>query len=130
MYSKMAEMRLELDKADFTVNGYEVDKRKYPRQGPKEPSTSRRKKMKADNALTIDLSEEESDDDNEGDELLQLGQDNTAVDLVSLETSDEDEEEAHLERQSVPLVGSRLGVVNVDEDENEDLARARLQTIP
>ena len=30
MYSKMAEMGLELDKPDFAVNGYKVDERKYP----------------------------------------------------------------------------------------------------
>ena len=82
--------------------------------------------MKAGDALTIGLSEEESDDVNNGDDLLQLGQDNTVVEPVSLEASDDEEEEAHSEGQSVPLVGSWLGVVNVDEDENEDLARARL----
>ena len=83
--------------------------------------------MKARDALMIDLSEEESDDDNDGDELLQLRQDNTSVDPISLEASDDKEEEAHSEGQSIPLVGSWLGIVNVDKDENEDLARARLQ---
>ena len=126
MYSKMAKMGLELDKADFIVNRYEVDKRKYPRQEPKEPSMSGRKKMRVGDALTIDLFEEESDDVNDGDNLLQLGQVNTAVEPVSLEASNDKEEEAHLEGQSVPLVGSPLGVVNVDEDKYEDLARARL----
>ena len=86
--------------------------------------------MKVGDVLTIDLSEEESDDDNDGDELLQLGQDNTAIDSISLEASDDEEEEAHSEGQLVPLVGSRLGIVNIDEDENEDLARTRLQAIP
>jgi hypothetical protein len=32
----MTEKRLKLDKADFVVNGYEVDKEKYPRQLDKE----------------------------------------------------------------------------------------------
>ena len=126
----MAEMGLKLDKADFAINGFEVDERKYPRQGPKEPSTRGRKEMKAGDALTIDLFEEESDDVNDGDDLLQLGQDNTAVEPVSLEASNDEEEEAHSEGQSIPLVGSWLGVVNVDEDENEDLAMARLQATP
>ena len=31
MYSKIVEVNLELDKANFAVAGYEVDKRKYPR---------------------------------------------------------------------------------------------------
>ena len=86
--------------------------------------------MKAKDALMIDLFEEEFDNDNDDDELLQLGQDNTAIDPVSLEASDEDEEEAHSKGQSVPLVGPWLGVINVNEDENEDLARARLHATP
>ena len=46
MHSRMAEMGLELDKANFVVSGYEVDERKNPRQGPKEPSTSGKQAMK------------------------------------------------------------------------------------
>ena len=86
--------------------------------------------MKADDALTIDLSKEESDSSDQDAEFVQLGQENTGVQLVSLEASDEEEEEAQSEGQSVPLIGSRLGVVNVNEDENGDLARARLQVTP
>ena len=91
---------------------------------------SSRKKMKAGDALTIDLSEEEFDDVNDDDDLLQLGHDNTTVEPVSLEASNDEEKEAHSEGQSVLPVGFRFGVINVDEDENEDLARARLQATP
>ena len=86
--------------------------------------------MKVDDALMIDLSEEESNNSNQDDKSVQLGQEDTAIQLVSLEASDNEEEEAHLEGQSVLLMGSKLGVVNVDKDENEDLTRARLQATP
>ena len=87
--------------------------------------------MKVGETLTIDLSEEESADCDQENEFVQLGQEDTGLQLVSLDASDEEEEEeAHLEGQSVPLVGSRLGVVNINEDKNEDLARARLQATP
>jgi hypothetical protein len=39
-FSRMTEKGLELDKADFAVNGYEVDKEKYSRQPDKEASSS------------------------------------------------------------------------------------------
>ena len=131
MYSKMAEVGLQLDKVDFAVNGYEVDEGKYPRQGPKEPSTSRRKKMKVGEALTIDLSEEESTESNQENEFVQLGQEDTSLQLVSLHASnEEEEEELHSEGQLVPLMRSRLGVVNIDENENKDLARVRFQATP
>ena len=77
-----------------------------------------------------DWPEEESDDDKHDDELVQLSQENTVVQLVSLEVSNDKEEEAHLEGQSILLIGSRLGVVSVDEEENGDLIRARLQANP
>ena len=86
--------------------------------------------MKIDDTMTIDLSKEESDDDDDNDELIQLGQENTIVQLISLEASDDEEEEAHLEGQSIPLIGSRLDVVSVSKEENEDLERARLQATP
>ena len=86
--------------------------------------------MKVGDALTIDLSKEESVGSDQDNEFVQLGQEDTAVQLVSLEAINEEEEEAHSEGQSVPLVGSRLGVVNIDKDENEDLARTRLQATP
>jgi hypothetical protein len=108
-YSRMIEKGLELDKADFAVNGYEVDEEKYPQHGPKDASSSGRGKMKMDDAMTVDLSEEESDDDD--DDLLQPGQENTAVEPISLETSEDEDKEAHSEGQSVPLIRSRLGAV-------------------
>ena len=67
----MTEKNMELDKANFAINGYKVDKVKYPRHESKESSSSGRGKMKMDDAMTIDLSEEESDDDD--DDLVQLG---------------------------------------------------------
>ena len=130
MYSKMAEIGLKLNKADFAINEYEVDKRKYPRQGPKEPSTSGRTTMIADDAFMIDLSKEESDISDPNAKIIQLGQEGTGNQLVSLESSNEKEEEAESQGHSVPLQGSQLGVVDVDDDENEDLARARLQATP
>jgi hypothetical protein len=130
MYSKMAEVGLELDKADFAVAGYEVDERKYPRQGPKEPSTSAKKKMKVDETMTIDLSTDESDDSYEDVGVIQLGQENTAAEDVSLDTSSEDEEKAESEGQQVPLEGSTLGGVNYDGEDPLDLARARLAATP
>jgi hypothetical protein len=69
-YSHMTEKGLELDKANFAVNGYEVDKEKYPRHGPKDASSSGKGKMKMDDAMTVDLSEEESDDDDDDADLL------------------------------------------------------------
>ena len=128
MYSKMAEIGMELDKADFAVNGYEVDERKYPRQGPKEPSTSGAKKMKVDDTLMIDLSEEESSDSDANSGFLDLGDGIRVGDPVLLGASDGKGEQS--QGHSIPLVGSRLGVVNADEDENEDLARARLDATP
>jgi hypothetical protein len=127
-YSRMTEKGLELDKADFAVNGYEVDEEKYPRHGPKDASSSGRGKMKMDDAMTVDLSEEESDDDD--DDLLLPGQENTAAEPIPLESSEDEDEEAHSEGQSVPLIGSRLGAVSVGEEENEELARTRGQATP
>jgi hypothetical protein len=127
-YSRMTEKGLELDKANFAVNGYEVDKEKYPRHGPKEASSSGRGKMKMDDAMMVDLSEEESDDDD--DDLLLPGQENTAAEPIPLESSKDKDKEAHSEGQSVPLIGSRLGAVSVGEEENEELARARGQATP
>jgi hypothetical protein len=129
-YSKMAEVGLELDKADFAVAGYEVDERMYPRQGPKEPTTSAKKKMKVDDAMTIDLAVDESDDEYEEEGVVQPGQVGEAVELVSLESSSEEEEEAESEGQQVPLEGSTLGVVNFEEEEPLDLAQARLAVTP
>ena len=42
-YPRMTKKGLELDKADFAINGFEVDKAKYPQQGSKEPSLNGKK---------------------------------------------------------------------------------------
>ena len=129
-YFHMIKKSLELDNADFVVNGYKVDKVRYLQQGSKEPSLIGRKKMKMDYTMTIDLSEEESDDDDDDDELVQLDQENTTIQLVSLDASNDKEEEVHSEGQSIPLIGSKLGVVSIGDEKNVDLARARLQATP
>ena len=82
--------------------------------------------MKMDDTMTIDLSSDKSDDEYEDEDVVQLGQENITAELVSLEASSEEMEEAQLEGQSVPLLGSRLGAVDYDEEETKDLARARL----
>jgi hypothetical protein len=124
-YSRMIEKGLELDKADFAVNRYEVDEEKYPRHRPKDASSSGRGKMKMDDSMTVDLSEEESDDDDVDDDFLLPRIENTAAEPIPLESSEDEDKEAHSEGQSVPLIGSRLGAVSVGEEENEELARAR-----
>jgi hypothetical protein len=78
--------------------------------------------------MTVDLSEEESDDDD--DDLLLPRQENTVAEPIPLESSEDEDEEAHSEGQSVPLIGSRLGAVSVGEEENEELTRARGQATP
>ena len=80
--------------------------------------------------MKIDLLEEESDDDNDNDDLVQPGQENIAVEPLSLESSNDKDEEAYSEGQSVPLIESRLGGVSVDEEENEEFVRAKLQATP
>ena len=72
-YSRMTKKGLELNMADFTINGYEVDEVKYPWHGSKEPSTSDKGKIKMDDAMTIDLSEDKLGDGNDNDDLVQLG---------------------------------------------------------
>ena len=99
---------------------------KYPQHRSKEPSSSGRGKMKRDDAMIIDLSEGESDNDIDDDNLVQLGQENIVVELLSLESSDDKDEEAHSKVQSVSYIGSRLGGMSIGEEENEELARARL----
>ena len=81
--------------------------------------------MKIDDTMMVDLSEEESDDND--DNLVQLGQEKTVVEPLSLKSSDDKDKEAHSEGQLVPLIGSRLGGVSAGEEENEELARTRLQ---
>ena len=86
--------------------------------------------MKVDDAMTIDLSVDKSDDAYEEEGVVQLGQEGSAVELVSLETSSEEEEEAKSEGQEIPLKGSTLGGANFDEEEPEEIARARLALLP
>lgn len=62
-YSRMTGKGLELDKADFAINGYKVDEEKYPWHGSNDASSSGKAKMTVDDVMTVDLSNEESDDD-------------------------------------------------------------------
>jgi hypothetical protein len=83
--------------------------------------------MKADEVMTVDLSDEDMDNE----DVVPLGDDdddegNDAT-LAPQESSDDDDDEGNSEGQSIPLVGSRLGVVSVGEVENEELARLRIQ---
>ena len=126
-YSEMADRGLDLDRADFAVSGYEVDERRYPRQGPKEPSSSGKKVMKADDAI-VNLSESTSSSDD--DDMSDLGQANPVQEIPSLEGSDFEMDEAHSEGQPGQLIGSRLGAGEYNDDENEDLIRLRIQATP
>lgn len=126
----MAEVGLELDKADFAVAGYEVDERKYPRQALKEPSTGGKKKQRVDDAMTLDLSLGDADDAFEDEGVVQLGEEGTAAEIVSLETSSEEEDEAESEGHDVPLEGSTLGGADFNEEEPEELTRARFAVTP
>jgi hypothetical protein len=125
-YSRMTEKGLELDKADFAVNGYEVDEEKYPQQPDKDASSSGKEKMKVDEVMIVDLSDEDMDDE----DMVPLGEENATLDPEAHESSDDEDEEGNLEGQSIPLIGSRLGVVSVGEEENEEVVRARGQTTP
>jgi hypothetical protein len=59
----MTEKALLQDKVDFAINGYKVDEDRYPRQQNKVASSSGNARMKADDAITLVLSEETLDDD-------------------------------------------------------------------
>jgi hypothetical protein len=126
-FSRMTKKGLELDKADFVVNRYEVDKEQYPRQPDKDASLSYKAKMKAAEVMTVDLAEEDMDNE----DLVPLGDENATLDPDAQESSDDDNDEGNLEGnlegQSIPLIGSRLDVVSVGEEENEELAKARGQ---
>jgi hypothetical protein len=65
-----------LDKANFAVNGYEMDEEQYPRQPDKDASSSNKAKMKADEVMTVDLSEENTDDE----DVVLLGNKNATLD--------------------------------------------------
>ena len=78
--------------------------------------------MKVDDAMTINLSVDEFDNAYEEEGAIQLGHEGSAVELVSLETSSEEEDEAESEGQEIPLEGSMLGGANFDEEEPEEIA--------
>jgi hypothetical protein len=80
--------------------------------------------------MTVDLSDEDMDNE----DVVPLGDDdddegNDAT-LAPQESSDDDDDEGNSEGQSIPQVGSWLGVVNVGEKENEELSRLRIQATP
>jgi hypothetical protein len=82
-----------------------------------------KEKMKADEVMTIDLFEEDTGDE----DMVSFGDENATFDPDAQESSDYDNDEGNSKRQSIPLIGSRLGVVSIGEEENEELARARGQ---
>jgi hypothetical protein len=88
-YSRMTEKGLELDKADFAINGYEVDELKYPQHHDKDASPSEKGKMKADEVMTVDLSDEDMDDE----DVVPLGDENAT--LVPQESSDDNDDEGN-----------------------------------
>jgi hypothetical protein len=125
-FSRMIEKALLLDKADFAVNGYEVDEDRYPRQPDKVASSSGNARMRADDAMTLVLSKETSDDDDDS----PMGNEDATPHPDAIDLSDDDDDEGHSEEQSIPLVGSRLGAATVTEEENEELVRARGHATP
>jgi hypothetical protein len=122
----MTEKALLLDKADFAVNGYEVDEERYPQQPNKVASSSGNARMRADDAMTLVLPEETSNDDDD----VPMGDKDATPNPDAIDLSDDDDDEGHSEEQSIPLVGSRLGAATVTEEENEELARARGHATP
>jgi hypothetical protein len=84
--------------------------------------------MKADEDMIVDLSDEDMDDD----DVVLLVKENATLDPNAQESSNHKDEERSSKGQSIPLIGSRLGVVSVGEEENviEELARARGQATP
>jgi hypothetical protein len=80
--------------------------------------------MTVDDTITVDPSDEESNDN----DVFTLGQEIATVDPLPQESSEEEDEEANSEDQSIPLRGSRLSVVSVGE--NEELSRVREQATP
>jgi hypothetical protein len=77
-FSRMTEKGLELDKANFVVNGYKVDEEQYPQQPNKNASSIYKAKIKADEVMTVDLSKEDTDNEDVvslGDETATLNSD-------------------------------------------------------
>jgi hypothetical protein len=125
-FSQITEKGLELDKTNFAVNGYKVDKEQYPQQTDKDASSSDKAKMKADEVLAVDLSEEDMDDE----DVVPLGDGNAIFNPDSQESSDDDDDKENSEGQSIPLIGLRLAMVSIGKEEDEELARTRGQAIP
>jgi hypothetical protein len=125
-FPRMTEKGLELDKADFAVNGYEVDEEQYPRQSNNDASSSGKAKMKAYEVMIVDLSEEDTNDE----DVVPLGDKNATLDPNAQESNDNDDDEGNSEGRSIPLIGLQLGVVSVGEEENEELARTGGQATP
>jgi hypothetical protein len=82
--------------------------------------------MRADDAMTLVLPKETSNNDDD----VPMGDKDATPNLDAIDLSDDDDDEGHLEEQSIPLVGSRLGAATVMEEKNEELARARGQATP
>jgi hypothetical protein len=99
---------------------------KYAWHHDKDASPNGKGKMKADEVMTVDLSSNEMDDEDD----VVLGDENATLFPDSQESSDDDDDEANSEGQSIPLVGTRLGVASVGEEENEELTRLRIQATP
>jgi hypothetical protein len=77
--------------------------------------------MKANEVMTVDLSDKDTDDE----DVVPLGYNNAPLEPDAQESNDEEEDEGNSEGQSIPLIGSGLGVVSIGEEENEELARVR-----
>jgi hypothetical protein len=120
-FSRMIEKVLLLDKADFVV-----DEERYPRQPDKIASSSGNARMRTDDAMTLVLSKDTSDDDDD----VPMGDEDATPNPDAIDLSDDDDDKGHSEEQSIPLVGSRLGAAIVTGEENEELARARRQATP
>jgi hypothetical protein len=94
----MTKKGLKLDKADFTINSYEVDEDQWPQQQDKAASLSGKAKMKADEVMTNVPSNEDIDDKN----VDPLSNDNATLELDAQESSNE-EEEGNSEDHLIPL---------------------------
>ena len=93
----MIEKELELDKTNFVVNGYEVDEEQYPQQPDKNTSLIYKAKIKADEVMTVDLSEEDIHDEN----VVSLGDENATLDYDAQESNDNDGEKELYKRNGL-----------------------------
>ena len=108
----MIEKGLELDKTNFAANGYEVDEEQYLQQSDKNASSSSKAKMKAYEVINVDLFEENMDDE----DVVLLGNENATLDPNAQDSSNDNNGKGNLEGQSIPLIGSWLGVVRVGKE--------------